>query len=100
MESTRLGVILDSSVLIAAERRGLTPEKAIETVRATAGEFPIVLYAIAIAVIGHGIYRAKTPEMRDQQPERLRPHTRFGDPSFIAFVWGESGALSRGLARP
>ncbi len=30
MESTLLGLVLDSSVLIAAERRKLTPEQAIE----------------------------------------------------------------------
>ena len=32
MQSTLLGLILDSSVLIAAERRKLTPEQAIDTV--------------------------------------------------------------------
>ena len=67
MESTLLGLILDSSVLIAAERRKLTPEQTIETVRKTTGEIPIVLCALTIAEIGHGIYRANTPELRDRR---------------------------------
>jgi predicted nucleic acid-binding protein len=67
MESTLLGLVLDSSVLIAAERRTFTPEQAIETVRKTAGEIPIVLSALTVAEIGHGIYRANTPEIREQR---------------------------------
>jgi len=64
MESSVLGLVLDSSVLIAAERRNLTPDQAIETVRASVGEISIVLCSLTIAEIGHGIYRANTPEIR------------------------------------
>lgn len=64
MESTILGLVLDSSVLIAAERRKVRAEEALETVRKTVGEVPIVLCALTIAEIGHGIYRASTPEIR------------------------------------
>jgi predicted nucleic acid-binding protein len=67
MESAVLGLVLDSSILIGAERRKLTPEHALETVRKTAGEIPIVLCALTIAEIGHGIYRANTPEIRDRR---------------------------------
>ena len=67
MEPTLLGLVLDSSALIAAERRKLTPEQAIETVRKTAGEIPIVLCALTVAEIGHGIYRANTPEIRGRR---------------------------------
>ena len=58
------GLVLDSSVLIAAERRKLRPDQAIESVRKTVGEIPIVLCALTVAEIGHGIYRANTPEIR------------------------------------
>ncbi len=64
MESTLLGLVLDSSVLIAAERRQLTLEQAVEVVRQTVGEVPIVLSALTVAEIGHGIYRANTPLLR------------------------------------
>jgi predicted nucleic acid-binding protein len=59
-----LGIVLDSSVLIAAERRNLRPDQAIESVRKAVGEIPIVLSAVSVAEIGHGIYRASTPELR------------------------------------
>jgi len=65
MESSHLGLVLDSSILIAAERRNLTPDQAIETVRKTVGEIPIILSSLTVAEIGHGIYRANTPEIRE-----------------------------------
>lgn len=67
MESTLLGLVLDSCVLIAAERRKLTPDQAIETVQRRVGEIPIVLCSLTLAEIGHGIYRADSPEIRDRR---------------------------------
>ena len=67
MASSLLGLVLDSSVLIAAERRNLTPDEAIETVQKTVGEIPIVLCSLTVAEIGHGIYRANTPEIRQRR---------------------------------
>lgn len=67
MESPLLGLVLDSSILIAAERRKLAPSQAIETIHQIVGEIPIVLCAITIAEIGHGIYRANTAEIRDRR---------------------------------
>ncbi len=70
MESTSLGLtglVLDSSVLIAAERRKLTAAQAIENVQTAIGEIPIVLSAVTIAEIGHGIYRANTPGIRQRR---------------------------------
>jgi predicted nucleic acid-binding protein len=62
-----LGLVLDSSVLIAAERLKLRPDQAIESVQKTVGEIPIVLCPLTIAEIGHGIYRANTPEIRQRR---------------------------------
>lgn len=45
MEPALLGMVLDSSILIAAERRKLRPEQAIETIQKTVGEVPIVLFS-------------------------------------------------------
>jgi hypothetical protein len=64
MESAVLGLVLDSSPLITAERRKLRPGEAIEMVRMIAGELAVVLCSITIAGIGHGIYRADTLQMR------------------------------------
>jgi tRNA(fMet)-specific endonuclease VapC len=67
MEPALLGIVLDSSVLIAAERRNATAAQAIEGVQKAIGEVPVVLSAVTIAEIGHGIYRADTPERRDRR---------------------------------
>ena len=64
MESSLLGLVLDSSVLIAAERRKVTAAQAIEAVQKAIAEVPVVLSAFTVAEIGHGIYRANTPEIR------------------------------------
>ena len=67
MESAILGLVLDSTVLIAAERRKLTAAQAIEDIRQAIGEVPVVLSAVTVAEIGHGIYRANTPEIRERR---------------------------------
>ncbi len=67
MESPLLGIVLDSSILIAAERRKLRPDQVIEIVQKEIGEVPIVLCSLTVAEIGHGIYRANTPEARNQR---------------------------------
>lgn len=71
MESALLGIVLDSSILIAAERRKLTPEQAIETVQQAVGEVPIALCSVTVAEIGHGIYRADTHETRSRRRKFL-----------------------------
>ena len=67
MAPTLLGLVLDSSVLIASERRNLRPDQAIESVQKVVGDIAIVLSAVTVAEIGHGIYRANTPELRDRR---------------------------------
>jgi tRNA(fMet)-specific endonuclease VapC len=67
MESALLGLVLDSSVLITAERRKLTPAQVIETVQEHIGEIPVVLCSLTVAEIGHGIYRANSPEIRNRR---------------------------------
>jgi predicted nucleic acid-binding protein len=67
MEPGILGLMLDSSVLIAAERRKLTAAQAIESVQDVVGEAPVVVSAVTVAEIGHGIYRANTLEIRHRR---------------------------------
>ena len=47
MESAILGVVLDSSVLIAAERANLTTAEVMKTIRSSIGNLPIVISAQA-----------------------------------------------------
>ena len=59
-----MGLILDSSVVIAAERRGDTVEKLIEQVISGTGDQDAALSSVGLTELAHGIYRAQTAEMR------------------------------------
>jgi predicted nucleic acid-binding protein len=63
-----VGVILDSSVIIAAERRCHSVRQILEQVQASQGDIEIALSVVTVAELMHGAYRAKTPE---QQQRRL-----------------------------
>lgn len=59
-----MGLILDSSVAIAAERRGDTVERLVERVVEATGDQHAALSAVGVAELVHGIYRADTIERR------------------------------------
>jgi tRNA(fMet)-specific endonuclease VapC len=67
MESAFLGLVLDSSIVIEAERKGHTVEQLLEQVRQTFGEVEIALTSVTIAELVHGIYRATTSELRQRR---------------------------------
>ena len=71
MEPAILGLVLDSGVLIAAERAKLTTPEAIKSIRASIGDVPIVLCALSVAELGHGIYRAESPARSQQRRQFL-----------------------------
>jgi tRNA(fMet)-specific endonuclease VapC len=64
-----VGVILDSSIIIAAERRGRTVREILEQMRAAQGEIEIGVSVVTIAELVHGAYRAKTKEQQDRRLE-------------------------------
>jgi tRNA(fMet)-specific endonuclease VapC len=59
-----MGLILDSSVLITAERAGYTVAQVLKQVFATAGNQETLLSAIALVELAHGIHRADTSQRR------------------------------------
>jgi predicted nucleic acid-binding protein len=63
-----VGIILDSSVIIAGERRGHTVREILEQVKAAQGETEIGVSVVTIAELVHGAYRTKT---QAQQQRRL-----------------------------
>ena len=64
-----MGIILDSSVIIAAERRGHTVREILEQMRTVqGGDVELALSVVSIAELVHGAYRTKTQE---QQQRRL-----------------------------
>jgi len=63
-----VGIFLDSSVVIAAERRGRTVREILEKINAAHGQIEIGLSVVTIAELTHGAYRSKT---QAQQQRRL-----------------------------
>ena len=66
-----MGLILDSSILIAGERRGESVREILKRVQAKHGETESGLSAVTIVELTHGIYRAKS----DADRERRRAFT-------------------------
>jgi predicted nucleic acid-binding protein len=56
-----MGLILDSSVAVAGERRGLAVENMLAAVRAITGPTEIALSVVSVMELEHGIWRAKDP---------------------------------------
>lgn len=67
MESAVLGVVLDSSVVITAEREGLSVTQLIEAIQTAYGEIELSLSPISVAELVHGIYRARTQEVSERR---------------------------------
>ena len=59
-----MGLILDSSVVIAAERRGETVERLIENIIQSVGNQEAALSALGLTELVHGVYRARTPQIQ------------------------------------
>jgi tRNA(fMet)-specific endonuclease VapC len=55
-----MGLILDSSVVIAAERRGDTPAQLVRRVISVAGDQEAALSSVGLTELVHGIYRANS----------------------------------------
>lgn len=62
-----MGLILDSSILIAAERGGSTVVQILKHVKEKHGETESGLSAVSVVELTHGIYRAKSDEDRGRR---------------------------------
>jgi tRNA(fMet)-specific endonuclease VapC len=62
-----MGVILDSSVLIAGERRGESVRQILQRVQAALGEVDSALSVVTIVELTHGIHRAKSDADRERR---------------------------------
>jgi len=62
-----MGLILDSSVLIAGERRRENVRDILERVREKLSETESALSAVTVVELTHGIYRAKTDADRQRR---------------------------------
>lgn len=62
-----MGLILDSSVIIAGERRGHTVRQILEQLKSTYGEIEAGLSVVTIVELVHGVQRAGTEERRHRR---------------------------------
>jgi tRNA(fMet)-specific endonuclease VapC len=62
-----MGLILDTGILIAGERRKETVKQVIERVQAAVGETEAALSTVSIVELTHGIYRARTDADRERR---------------------------------
>ncbi len=58
-----MGLILDSSVLIDAERQARPVSELLTSIRMVFGVTEILLSAVSVIELEHGIWRANTPEL-------------------------------------
>jgi len=59
-----MGLILDSSVLIAAERQGKNARQVLTTIREHIGETQVGISVVTLIELAHGAARADTPQRR------------------------------------
>ena len=62
-----MGLVLDSSVLIASERKAQPVSELLAAIRASTGITEILLSAVSVIELEHGLWRANTPELVQQR---------------------------------
>jgi predicted nucleic acid-binding protein len=67
-----MGLILDSSVVIGAERRGENVAQMLQQIVAAIGDQRAVLTSIGLTELVHGIYRAQSPATRSRRDSFIR----------------------------
>lgn len=67
-----MGLILDSSVVIAAERRGDNVTQMLKQIAAATGDQRTVLSSVGLTELVHGIYRAQTAQTRSRRDSFIR----------------------------
>lgn len=64
-----MGVVLDSSVLMQGERRGLSVAEILGWLRSELGDEELAIAAMTAAELVHGVWRASGPEVRARREE-------------------------------
>jgi predicted nucleic acid-binding protein len=87
-----MGLILDSSILVAAERRGDTVPELIEQLVSARGNQAAALSSVGLTELVHGIYRAQTQEVRIRRQSFIDELIR----DFIVYPYTTETALLAG----
>lgn len=67
-----MGLILDSSVLVAAERQGKNARQMLAAISAKTGDTEIAVSVVTLIELAHGVARANTPERKAQRRQFLQ----------------------------
>lgn len=67
-----MGLILDSSVLIAAERQGQKARQMLAAIACTAGETEIALSVVTLIELAHGVARADTAQRKQNRQQFIQ----------------------------
>jgi predicted nucleic acid-binding protein len=67
-----MGLILDSSVLIAAERQGLNARQMLSAISGAAGDIDIAISVVTLIELAHGAARADTPERQAKRNQFIQ----------------------------
>ncbi|HKV79982.1 MAG TPA: PIN domain-containing protein [Candidatus Sulfotelmatobacter sp.] len=67
-----MGLILDSSVLIKAERQGQNARHVLMAISHTAGEMEIALSVVTLIELAHGAARADTTDRREKRQQFIQ----------------------------
>jgi predicted nucleic acid-binding protein len=67
-----MGLILDSSVLITAERQGRNVRQMLATIARTAGETEIALSVVTLIELAHGAARADTADRKAKREQFIQ----------------------------
>jgi predicted nucleic acid-binding protein len=70
-----MGLILDSSVLIVAERKGSNARQALNEIAARAAGEEVALSVVTLIELAHGAARADTPERKTMRLQFLHELT-------------------------
>ncbi len=66
-----MGLVLDSSAAVAAERQGKNPRQLLEDIVFRTGDDEIAISVVTLLELAHGISRADTPVRRDTRQRFL-----------------------------
>jgi len=62
-----LGLVLDSSAAVAAERAGTNPRRMLENIALRTGDEEIAVSVVTLLELAHGVYRALEPQRKERR---------------------------------
>ena len=66
-----MGLVLDSSAAVAAERTGINPRRLLENIALRTGDDEIAISVVTLLELTHGVYRADTPARKEKRQRFL-----------------------------